>query len=524
MNKSFRIVLIVACSCFIATSLWAKSVYVIANRYGVPTFPVLSYDIQPDSTMYQEQLPIPNHGLGASCITADEDNEILFVTFKNDPIIELIDAKLLTSVGYDSLDGITNPAGSVFSQDKGYLLALQRNTNHLYVFDWDSNTKTSEPLYNNPYYVELAGIVSGMDLTLDNEYGILYVADSSQFEVHSYYLDSWLDAGCTTTQEKSTHLTLDENNGYLYTVNEQYGSKIIQYDMSSGISNSYTIDANAQVMDLAVNTSNGFIYITLNYTSGLNSMIVINNDLELIATLDENVAYPSGVYVPSKDIGYNPFDLKIDDGVFTWIAPNSIIHYTISFRNLLNYPLEYIHIKDWLPSVEEVSFYNVSTNGIYDQEENTITWDIGTLEHGGVEQEVWVELKVLSGIQNLSTLINYFTIGNDIVATTKYIHTRVKSSTPIIQSFFEPNPYNPEINQQAGIAHLNFEHGDSPISEVKIYDSSNEVVLERRNLGTNAVTWDGKNESGEFVSNSVYFMIVKNSAGEKAIIKIAILR
>jgi|GEM_PF-6156925 len=40
MKNSFRIVLLIACSCLMAAGLYAKSVYIIGNRYGVPLFPL----------------------------------------------------------------------------------------------------------------------------------------------------------------------------------------------------------------------------------------------------------------------------------------------------------------------------------------------------------------------------------------------------------------------------------------------------------------------------------------------------
>ncbi|MBC8383695.1 MAG: amidophosphoribosyltransferase, partial [Candidatus Cloacimonetes bacterium] len=225
-----------------------------------------------------------------------------------------------------------------------------------------------------------------------------------------------------------------------------------------------------------------------------------------------------------QDIGYNPFDVQKDDGVFTWISPNKIMRYTISFRDLLNYPLDNVLITDWLPSDQHVSMYNMSPDGVYNQQEHTITWDVGTLPAGGDEEEVWVEVRVLSGIQTPDTLINYCTIGNDIVTTTKYVQTLVKSATPVTQSYFDPNPFTPAFYGELGRAHLNFSHDDSPIAHVKIYDISGELVLEQKNLGSTEVFWNGKNGAGDFVANGVYFMIVENQAGEKAIIKIAVLR
>ena len=301
--------------------------------------------------------------------------------------------------------------------------------------------------------------------------------------------------------------------------------RYFNYDLQSSTLRSYALTADSYVMKLAVDKFTGNVFASLSTTSGINKILVFNDLLEELYVLeDEEIVYPSGMCVPDQDIGYNPFDVQKDDGVFTWIAPNSVMRYTISFKNLLNYPLDNVLITDWLPSDQHVSMHNVSTSGIYDQQEHTITWEVGSLEAGGEKEEVWVEVRVLSGIQTPDTLINYCTIGNDIVTTTKYIQTLVKSATPITQSYFDPNPYNPEINGGLGIAHLDFAHDDSPITLVKIYDTSGELVLENKNISSEEVTWNGKNGSDDFVANGVYFIIVENKAGEKAVIKIAVLR
>jgi len=102
-------------------------------------------------TTYQEQLAIPNHGTGAYDIAADEENEILFITFRNDTTVDLVDAKLLTSAGYTTLEGITNPTAIVYAQNQKYFLALQRTTNKLYVYTWDYINKSLTALYEEPY-------------------------------------------------------------------------------------------------------------------------------------------------------------------------------------------------------------------------------------------------------------------------------------------------------------------------------------------------------------------------------------
>jgi len=522
MKKIFLIFMI----CFLlpALNVSAKSMFAIGYMGSAPTTVILSYDLQNEGIQKQEILNIPSHEWGAYDICIEPENELLFVSFRNSNIIELVYASLLTSWGYSELAGISNPASIKFNSETETLYALERNTNKLFEYSWDFQDTTFTPLIESPYYIELDNIVSSQDLAFDDQNMLLYVADSSQTHVHYFSAYDLSHSGSIEVDQKPTSIAINGGK-YLYIANNSYGSKILQYDLNFLSVRSYALSAGSYVIKLAVDKLTGNLFASLSTTSGINRILVLNELLEVLYVLeDEELVYPSGMCVPDQDIGYNPFDVQKDDGIFTWISPNSVMRYTISFKNLLNYQLDNVLITDWLPSDQHVSMHNMSSDGVYNQQEHTITWDVGNLPAGGDEEEVWVEVRVLSGIQTPDTLINYCTIGNDIVTTTKYIQTLVKSATPVTNSYFDPNPYNPEIDGGLGIAHLNFSHDDSPLTQVKIYDISGELVLEDTDLSSNEVTWNGRNGAGQYVSNGIYFMIAKNKAGEKAVIKIAVLR
>ena len=529
MKKLF--VLFMICFLLLTFNVSAKSMFAIGNMYGAPSTVIISYDLQHEGIQKQEILNIPSHGTGAYDICVEPENELLFISFRNSNIIEIVNAPLLTSRGFAEMGEISNPASIKYDYVANTLYALERNTNKLYPYIWYDNDTTFTLSHSlAPYYVELDNIMSGQDIAIDKKNNLLYVADSSQKYVH-YYLMPIMDtdnkfqhSGSVEVDLKPTSLTVDDGK-YLYVANNSYGSKILQYDLKSSAVRSYALAEDSYVVKLALDKLTGNLFASLSTTSGMNKILVLNDLLEVLYELeDEEIVHPSGICVPDQDIGYNPFDVQKDDGVFTWISPNKIMRYTISFRNLLNYQLDDVLITDWLPSDQHVSMHNMSSEGVYNQQEHTITWNVGNLPAGGDEEEVWVEVRVLSGIQTPDTLINYCTIGNDIVTTTKYVQTLVKSATPVTQSYFEPNPYIPALGPNVGVAHLNFSHDDSPITQVKICDISGEIVIEDKNLSSNEVIWNGKNGAGDFVANGVYFLIVENQAGEKAIIKIAVLR
>jgi len=87
---------------------------------------------------------------------------------------------------------------------------------------------------------------------------------------------------------------------------------------------------------------------------------------------------------------------------------------------------------------------------------------------------------------------------------------------PTEEPYFSPNPFNPDDG--TGTFYPNFDDPLSPV-KVKIYDVSNQLVAE-----LDALTWDGKNDVGKDVANGVYFCLIENEAGKKAIIKVAVLR
>ena len=528
-----RIFLIFIISFFILTcNVSAKSMFAIGNMYGAQTTVILSYDLQHAGIQKQETLNIPNHGTGAYDICVEPENELLFISFRNSNVIEVVYASLLTNWGYAQLGEISNPASIKYYNETNNLYALERNTNKLYNYIWHYQDTTFAFAHSAaPYYTELENIVSGQDFAIDEKNNLLYVADSSQNYVYYYTIYGMCysknDLPCTGSIEvdqEPTSIAIDDGK-YLYVANNNYGSKILQYDLNLLSVRSYSLSADSYVMKLAVDKFTGNIFASLSTTSGINKILVLDDILEELYVLeDEWIVYPSGMCIPDQDIGYNPFDVQKDDGVFTWISPNKIMRYTISYQNLLNYQLDDVLITDWLPPDQHVSMHNVSIGGVYDQQEHLITWDVGSLPAGGDEEEVWVDVRILSGIQTPDTLINYCTIGNDDVTTTKYVQTLVRNKTPVTQSYFDPNPFRPEIGIDVGYARLNFTHANSPITLVKIYDISGELVLEQKNSGSTEVTWNGKNESGHFVANGVYFMLVMNEAKEKAVIKIAVLR
>jgi flagellar hook assembly protein FlgD len=65
---------------------------------------------------------------------------------------------------------------------------------------------------------------------------------------------------------------------------------------------------------------------------------------------------------------------------------------------------------------------------------------------------------------------------------------------------------------------------------IRIYDNGNRLVkdlihnIEYPGVQEIGVEWDGRNGQDDLVANGVYFAVIENSQGERAVCKIAVLR
>jgi len=81
-----------------------------------------------------------------------------------------------------------------------------------------------------------------------------------------------------------------------------------------------------------------------------------------------------------------------------------------------------------------------------------------------------------------------------------------------IKTYNWPNPFSPNKDINTNIEIIINQLSDLTI---EIYDAGGDTVWKKQikssdlNYGHNTVTWDGKNSSGDYVSNGVYFYVVK---------------
>ncbi len=135
----------------------AKSVYVITDHgwrgggFNAParisTYGIDDDEIDLQFTLVLDDVNYPTgNGLGPLGLAIDTDSEYMFVTHEslNRPCkgIQIIDASTMTDYGWSEAPGATNLAGIVYDRQASKVYAIDRNTDDLFVFSWNSQTRT----------------------------------------------------------------------------------------------------------------------------------------------------------------------------------------------------------------------------------------------------------------------------------------------------------------------------------------------------------------------------------------------
>jgi len=138
----FAVVLAVSAIAMIGNAS-AKSMYLIANHH---TAQFDAWEIKPNGTVEYQATYNLAHATDPAGISMDEDSATLFVTTEFSPwgetvTVEMVDATTMAPIGYVDA-GVDNIAGIDVDQVNDIVFAVKRNTNKLYVFDWNNATRT----------------------------------------------------------------------------------------------------------------------------------------------------------------------------------------------------------------------------------------------------------------------------------------------------------------------------------------------------------------------------------------------
>jgi uncharacterized repeat protein (TIGR01451 family) len=417
---------------------YAKSLYVIGNINASPT-PILSYDIQDQNIAYQATHNIPRLGGGAVGITIDTDSSTLFVTYEFSGTIQLIDAENMSALGTAAAPGARNLAGIVVDQSKNKVYTVDRASNKLYVYTWNSwiNKLTLEP--GSP--ILLSGISGAFGIALDETEEKLYVADYYGGSVKAFNTDSWSIVDSFAVPHSPISIAVDTTNKFIYTgAGWASDYRLCKFNLIDRTSNSKSLYP-AGVMGIAVNQDSGLVYLTTGYSS--DNLRVFDPALNQLWA-SNRIGDATGICIPGKnDIAYNPLESTVQVATGKNASQGQMVTYHISFRNPTNNIIDNVRIKNPIPLGS--IFDSADGNFTYDNTGNFVSWNFGSINPG----EFWstnltVEVTGSPGdkIINLTTLES-----NNYQPTTREFVIEITSqaiSNPLPEGLISltPEPYS----------------------------------------------------------------------------------
>jgi|GEM_PF-3957697 len=369
--------------------------------------PTTNYVIQAcrkDTIAYPEPMRIGEHYL------IDSDSGILFVTFETffgTPVIELVNARTMTSAGNVEAESASNLAGIILDYldpNTVHLYTVDRGTNKLFVYDWDAQEKELELItFNGQDYYELepkdpnmVSQVKAGGLAFDPETATLYVSQFwgggggfhySQY-VHAFERDPngsyfyprrTIDLG---EDNYAVDIDVDSENGWLYAggfnYDENSHNNLIRFDLEEENPEAETEDIGAGVIGLAVCQGTSYVYMTT-YNYKLEAW---DTDLPWgmgWGQIDaEDIVAGAGVCVAEVDY-VEPFRLDKRDDVTDCVDPlgDGLVTYTIEPNYVWDQEgdpmlLDGVEVVDYLP--EEVDFESASDGGQYEAASHTVKW------------------------------------------------------------------------------------------------------------------------------------------------------
>jgi len=413
-----------------------KSLYLVANHH---TAQFDAWNINPDGTATYQSTYWLSHATDPAGIAMDEDSNTLFITSEFSGGVELVDATTMTSLGVSA--GPTDLAGVAVDDANDIVYTVVRWSNSLYAYDWDPVAKTLT--LKAGYPINLPGCSGAFGIALDENTGILWVADADAGVARAYDVSTWtMDMGLSfVPSHKPVDIAVDRVRGFVYTVSMTSGAwtppgtgsnLISKYDLATGTET--TVNIGHQGVGIAVDEVTGYVYVT----GGPGAINPDNLEVwdasttpwtQLQATGD--LGNPAGICIPQEEVAYNPLSLSKEDAPDP-VIPGDTITYTISYDNTQNnYDVHNVVIVDTLPSeVEWVS------GGSYNSGTHTVTWTIGDLTAGAPQASVTLVVRVLPSTTPGTTITNYATINSDETpATTVYEDTFVSMPPGVIPEY-----------------------------------------------------------------------------------------
>jgi uncharacterized repeat protein (TIGR01451 family) len=397
-----------------------KSLYLAADHH---TAAFDAWNINPGGTVTYQNTYTLTAATDPTGIAIDESSATLFVASEFGLAgLELINALTMTLIGY--APGPVDIAGIAVDDVNDIVYGVERWTNDLYVWDWDSSTNTITPRPGfNPY--NLPGCSGAFGIALDDISGILWVCDAPAGIVRAYDTTTLLEnVGLSfMPSHMPIDVTVDRFRGFVYTVSmtagawTPMGSGSLLLSKWDGASET-TGPLPDEGVGVAVDEVTGYVYLTLSpYGRGgsQGDILVLDTtgsgpwpqiDMQQVS------GSPAGICVPRSEVGFSLLDVSKDDGVRTCVDPGDTINYNVCYDNTANNaPVTGVTLVDDLPP--EVTFVSATSGGIYNGGTHQVTWNIGGLAAGDPGGCETVTVTVNMGVAPGSLITNYATIDSN---------------------------------------------------------------------------------------------------------------
>jgi len=415
----------------------AKSLYMIADINAAPS-PIRTYDIQtaPNHLVLQAKQTIPSLAGGAVGLAIDTDAKKLFATYERSRVIQLVDATNFNVLGTTTAPGASNLAGIVVDQGKKKVYAVDRNTNHLYVYSWASDTNTLT--LDGGAAINLPGVTLAHGLALDEANGHLYVGDANSASVSYFNTTSWKLEGTITptgTTQKVMGLAVDTKRGILYMGNayQLLGSlgQLVKVVLATGATTLYTLPGaqpaatgGDNIIGVAVDEDTGNVYATTGNqgVGGTDTLIVFDQNLQVLKNDLGDIGSPTGIAIPRASVSYNPLNFTKTADASSVISGQNLT-YTLCYDNPNEITVTNVSITDTLPAGTSL----VSATGPYSVVGSTLTWLVGNV-NGGAAQTCYsmvVKVNAAAGTQLVNGATITGMISDSEVPTTQTVTTDV---------------------------------------------------------------------------------------------------
>ncbi len=500
--------------CFLSVLLFSqpsfgKSVYVIGDINASPS-PIRSYDIQGNDISYQATHSVPSYAGGAVGLTMDTDTKFLFVTYENSNVVQLVDGTTMTGAGSVVAPGASNMAGIVVDQEKSLVYAVDRNTNHLYVWEWNSWAHTLTLLAQ----VDLPQVSQAHGLALDEARDLLFVGDLTN-DVKVFRTLDWSFAFQIHVSQPVMGLAVDSTSQCVYTGNAYpgYGSLglLCKYDLVTSTEvtrdiRTVTGDGSDNVLGLAVNRDTGLLYATTGHqgSGGSDSLLVLDPDLNLLASTGD-IGNPTGVCVPGKDVAFNPLMISIHTAIGDRpVATGEQMTYHLCFSNPTPFDIEGVELVNQIPTGS--TFVSATGSFLFDEPSGVASWLVGTVQPGDSQcEDITVEVTALPGAtltdtvtifsdEYLATTIDYLTIVTEDPDTLIEIpEGEISETTPpvVLEDFGSLSVWPDGATFSSGKDTFIISHGWNPDDEVGLPDWQTDMAdVITATLDVNVLLWD----------------------------------